>query len=95
MVDQSHVSLVEKAVAIIESSHLPSVDKKLIKGRLPFVAEPMLSMFVEVCEEDPFGIDLVVKNLKRKLDTQGNLSKLHQVIEEERKEVEELILANK
>ena len=93
MADLQREALVEKAIALINGSHLTPTDKKLITGRIPFVADSMLEMFVEVCEEDPFSIDLVAKSLKRKLETQGNLAKLHQVIEEESKEALEMILA--
>jgi hypothetical protein len=91
MVEQTHAALVEKAIAIIEQSQLSVADKKLMEGRLPFVADMMLQMFVEVCEEDPFGVDAVVKSLKKKLDTQGNLEKIHEIIKQERRELEDAL----
>ena len=69
-------------------------DKKLLIGRVPFVADIMLEMFVQVCEEDPFGVDMIVKSLKKKLDAQGNLKKIHEIVKQERMEVEELIAAH-
>ena len=93
MADQERVQLVEKASAIIESSHIPKADKKLLLGRIPFIAEIMLQMFVQVCNEDPFGVDVIVKSLKKKLDAQGNLGKIHEIIKQERREVEDLIMA--
>lgn len=93
MVDQERETLVEKTKTIIEGSHLSNADKKLLDGRVPFIADVMLKMFVEVCEEDPFSIEGIVKNFKKKLDAQGNLSKLHEIIKQERGEVEDLILA--
>ena len=91
MTDKERTSLVEKAVAIVEESRLPVSDKKLLIGRIPFVADIMLRMFVEVCQDDPFGVDAVVKSLKKKLDAQGNLKKIHEIVKQERREVEELL----
>ncbi len=93
MPDQERTTLVEKATTIIAESHLTAEDKKLLTGRVPFMAEMMLQMFVQVCEEDPFSVDAIVKNLKKKLEAQGNLVKLHEIIKQERREVEDLILA--
>lgn len=94
MTDQERGSLVEKASIIIQESHLTPADKKLLIGRIPFVADVMLDMFVQVCEEDPFGVDMIVKSLKKKLDAQGNLKKIHEIVKQERIEVEELIAAH-
>jgi hypothetical protein len=91
MTDQSHKELTEKAMAIVEQSHIPAEDKKILSGRIPFVADMMLLMFIQVCEEDPFGIDAVVKNMKKKLDAQGNLKKLHEIVKQERREFEEAL----
>ena len=93
MSDSEHTSLVESAKVIISESHLTSADKKILLGRVPFVAEVMLKMFVEVCQEDPFGVDAIVKSLKKKLDAQGNLKKIHEIVKQERREVEELLIA--
>jgi len=93
MTDQDHSSLVEKATAIVAESRLPVDDKKLLVGRIPFVADVMLQMFVEVCQEDPFSIDAIVKSLKKKLDSQGNLKKIHEVVKQERQEIEEALAA--
>ncbi len=95
MSDLLQVSLIERANTLINSSHLSLSDKKLLIGRLPFVGESMIQMFVEVCEEDPFGIDVVVKSLKKKLDTQGNLVKIHEIVKQERQEIEDIITASK
>ena len=92
MVDMERTSLVEKAKTIVEQSHLSTADKKLLTGRIPFVADMMLQMFVQVCQEDPFGVDAIVKSLKKKLDAQGNLKKLHEIAKQERREVEELLV---
>ncbi len=94
MADQERTSLVERAAAIVASSHLSSADKKLLAGRIPFVADVMLQMFVQVCDEDPFGIDAVVKSLKKKLDAQGNLKKIHEIVKQERREIDDLIAAH-
>ena len=83
MTDQDHSSLVEKATAIVAESRLPVDDKKLLVGRIPFVADVMLQMFVEVCQEDPFSIDAIVKSLK----------KIHEVVKQERQEIEEALAA--
>lgn len=91
MTDTEHTSLVEKAIAIVEESRLSVADKKLLIGRIPFVADIMLQMFVQVCQEDPFGVDAVVQSLKKKLDAQGNLKKIHEIVKQERREVEELL----
>ena len=81
--------LVEKARQIIEESSLPKGDKELLEGRMPYVADSMLEMFVSLCEENPFGIDLMVKNMKLKLDAQGNLKKIHEIVNQEKREVED------
>jgi hypothetical protein len=89
MADRERVSMVEEAKAIVASSHIPASDKKLLEGRIPFVADVMLAMFVQICREDPFSIDTVVKSLKKKLEAQGNLKKLHAIVKQERKEIED------
>ncbi len=92
MQNQEREAMIQKAREIIEQSHVSQSDKKLLEGRVPYIADVMLKMFVEVCEEDPFGIDGIVKSLKKKLDAQGNLGKLHEIIKQERIDVEELIM---
>jgi len=37
---------------------------------------------------------MIVKSLKKKLDAQGNLKKIHEIVKQERMEVEELITAH-
>lgn len=91
MQEQSHNELTKKATEIIEQSHLAPGDKKILADRIPFVADVMLHMFIQVCEEDPFGIDAVVKNMQKKLDAQGNLKKLHEIVKQERREFEEAL----
>lgn len=91
MTDSSHSVLVNKAVSIVLQSRLSPADKKLLEGRVPFVAEAMLQMFVQVCEEDPFSIDVIVQGLKKKLDAQGNLKKIHEVVKQERREIEDML----
>lgn len=93
MSDNGREELVKKAIEIVEHSHLPKSDKELLRGRMPFIADIMLKMFVEVCEEDPFGVEAIVKNLKKKLDAQGNLKKLHEIVRQEREEAEGLLVA--
>ena len=84
-------TVLDKATSLITNSHAEDADKKLLLGRVPFVADAILQMFVEVCEEDPFGVDMMVKSLKKKLDAQGNLAKLHEIIKQERREIEDLL----
>ena len=91
MADTERTALVEKAITIVEESHLSQADKKLLIGRIPFVADAMLQMFVQVCQEDPFGADAIVKSLKTKLNAQGNLKKIHEIVTQERRDVEELL----
>lgn len=86
-----HATFVEKARAIVEGSHLSRGDKEILLGRLPYVADVVLKMFIEVCKEDLFSIEAVVRSLKKKLDAQGNLQKLHEIVRAEREEVEELL----
>ena len=93
MADQERIALTAKAIELVESSKLSADDKKLIEGRIPFIADVMLKMFVEVCEEDPFGIDAIVKGLKKKLEAQGNLGKIHEIIKQDKREIEELLAA--
>lgn len=91
MPDQSRTTLVEKATALVEGSHLSVPDKKMLEGRIPFVADVMLQMFVNVCEEDPFSVDAIVKNMQKKLEAQGNLKKIHEIVRQERRELEEAL----
>lgn len=92
MTDSQHVALTKQAKIIIDGSHIPSADKALLVGRIPFVAESMLAMFVQVCNEDPFSVDAIIKNLKSKLDAQGNLRRLHEIVKQERREMEDALL---
>ena len=92
MTDSKRTDLTLRAKLIIHGSRLSPADKAMMEGRVPFVADAMLEMFVEVCEEDPFSIDAVVKNLKAKLDAQGNLKSLHEIIKQERREIEDALV---
>lgn len=84
----SRTVLVEKARQIIEESSLLKEDKEILEGRMPYIADSMLEMFVSLCEENPFGIDLMVKNIKLKLDAQGNLKKIHEIVNQDKREAE-------
>ena len=92
MTDSEHTNLVESAKEIIAQSRVSPADKKLLLGRIPFVADVMLKMFVQVCQEDTFGADTIVKSLKKKLDAQGNLKKIHEIVKQERRDIEELLV---
>lgn len=92
MPDQSRTTLVEKSIALVEESHLSPADKKMLEGRLPFAADIMLQMFVDVCEEDPFSVDAIVKSMQKKLEAQGNLKKIHEIVKQERRELEEALV---
>jgi hypothetical protein len=94
MVDSERTALVEKAQAIVEHSSLNPDEKTLLLGRIPFAADVMLQMFVQVCEEDVSNINMVVRSLKRKLEAQGNLQKLHEIVKQERREIDELVMAS-
>jgi hypothetical protein len=94
MPDQLRTELVTKTLAIVAESHLSAADKQMLSGRVPFVSESVLQMFIEVCEEDPFGVDAVVRNLQKKLDAQGNLKKIHEIVKQERHDIEELLDAH-
>ena len=85
-------SLLARAKVIIDSSGLADSDKQLILDRLPFTGLPMIETFVLIGEEDPFSVDYLVKNLKVKLDAQGNLSKIDEIIKVERVELEEMLV---
>jgi hypothetical protein len=89
MSDINHHQLTEEARTIIRSSHIPEADKQILEGRVAFVALPVLSMFVELCKEDPFSTESIVKSLKQKLDAQGNLRRIHEIVKQERMEIEQ------
>ena len=91
MEQRSRTELITEATGLVGQSHLSAADKQMLSGRIPFAPDSVLSMFVTVCEEDPFGIDAVVRNLKKKLDAQGNLSKIHEIVKQESKDIEALI----
>jgi hypothetical protein len=85
------LQLVSQASDLVNQSGLPLKDKKLLLGRLPFAAETMLRVFVDLAQSDPFSVDRIVRSLKLKLETQGNLKKLHTIVRQERDEVERMI----
>lgn len=89
--DSDHQKLVVRVQEIVEASHLQADEKKLLIGRLPFVSSMVLGMFVQICEEDPFSIEMLVKNLKAKIDAQGNLKKIHEIVKHEREEFAEAL----
>lgn len=80
--------LTQKALSIVEGSKLPKQDKELLLGRLPYAPSMVIQLFVQVCEEDPFSIDALVVNLKKKMDAEGNLQKIHEIMKQERAELE-------
>lgn len=84
----------ERALAIVAASHLSAADKKLLSDRIPFIAESMLTTFVDLCESDPFGVDAIVRNMKKKLDAQGNLRRIHEIVKQESHDIEELLNAH-
>lgn len=92
MTDSRRSELTLRAIEIIHGSRLSAGDKKMLEGRVQFVADSMLEMFVRVCEEDPFGIDAVVMGLKKKLDAGGNLIRLHEIVKQERREIEDSLV---
>lgn len=83
-----HKTLVAKATEIVDASSISSDDKKLLNDRIPYCETSILAMFVEVCDQDPFSVDFIVQNLKKKLDAGGNLSKIHAIVKEEKEEFE-------
>jgi hypothetical protein len=92
MPERSRKELTEKSIAIVEQSHISAADKKILSDRIPFVADVMLQMFIQVCEEDPFSVDAIVVNMKKKLDAQGNLKRLHEIVKQECRELEEVLV---
>lgn len=82
-----HKELIERAIAIIGAAHLSEKDKELLLGRIPYVPLSVLQMFVQICEDDPFSIDPIIVNLKKKIDASGNLQKIHALVEQERKDI--------
>jgi hypothetical protein len=93
MLDRKH--LTERAAEIVENSSLSVEDKKLLHDRIPYCETSILTMFVEVCDQDPFSIDFIVRNLKKKLDAGGNLTKIHAIVREEREEFERRLAESK
>lgn len=88
-----HEDIVGRARALIDASSLRNEDKSLLLGRIPYVDPAILKMFLQVAESDPFLVDMLVKNLKKKLDAQGNLTKLSKIISQERVEFDERFAA--
>ena len=91
MTTETRSEYIARSSAIIMQSHLSGADKKMLLGRISFVADSILEMFVQVCDEDPFGVDAVVRNLKKKLDAQGNLKTIHEIVKQESHDIEELL----
>lgn len=94
MEQRTRTELISVSSDMIAQSHLSAADKKILLGRVPFAPDSVLQMFVQVCEEDPFGIDAVVKNLQKKLEAQGNLKKIHEIVKQESRDIEELLNAH-
>lgn len=92
MTDSKRTELTSRAIEIIHGSRLSGDDKMMLEGRIPFISDSMLEMFVQVCDEDPFGVDAIVKNLKKKLDAGGNLKRLHEIVKQERREIEDSLV---
>lgn len=84
-----HPLLIVKARHIVRHSHLSDTDKQLMFERIPFLDLGMLALFIESAEENPFALDAIVSSMKKKLDARGNLHRLHEILEEEAKQVEE------
>ncbi len=82
-----HPLLIVKARHVIRHSHLSDADKQLMFERLPYLDSGMLALFIQSAEENPFAIDAISRSMKNKLDTRGNLQNLHQVLEQETKDV--------
>lgn len=83
----THPLLIVKARYIVRHSHLSDVDKQLMLERIPFIDSKMLNLFVQSAEENPFALDAIVKSMKQKIETSGNLSHLLEVLAREEKEV--------
>lgn len=86
-----HKALASKATEIVEESTIPLEDKKILRDRIPYCETNILAMFVEVCAQDPFSVDFIVRNLKKKLDAGGNLSKIHAIVNEEKEDFERIL----
>jgi hypothetical protein len=93
MSDQHFVHLTEEAREIIRASHIPDADKEILSGRVAYIASPMLQMFVDLCKEDPFSTETIVRSLKQKLDAQGNLRRIHELVKQERMEIDQALVA--
>lgn len=82
----THPLLIVKARYIVRHSHLSDQDKQLMLERIPFIDAKMLGLFVQSADENPFALDAIVKSMKQKLETSGNLSHLRDVIDREARE---------
>lgn len=83
-----HPLLIVKARHVVRHSHLSDVDKQLMFERIPYLDLGMLALFIESAEENPFALDAIVSSMKKKLDARGNLHRLHEILENEAKDIE-------
>jgi hypothetical protein len=77
-----------KAQTIIDKSLLSKSDKEMISVRMTLVPLELIESFIVSCEKDPSFLFEVVKNLKAKIDAGDDLNKLHEIMKQERIEVE-------
>ncbi|HXK37821.1 MAG TPA: hypothetical protein VJ579_02030 [Candidatus Paceibacterota bacterium] len=82
-----HPLLIVKARHVVRHSHLSDEDKQLMFERIPYLDLGMLALFIESAEENPFALDAIVSSMKKKLDARGNLHRLHEILENEEKEI--------
>lgn len=83
---------VETACTIIERSLLSSADKKLLAGRVPFVSDDVLDMFLDaVAEGGSPSLQKIVNNVKIKLAARGNLERIRAILKQESAEIEKML----
>lgn len=93
MNDTTPNPLLDEARQLITDASLSPEDKTMLLLRISAVSDAVLDMFITTCKADPAHLHMIAASLTRKLDTKGDLGKLHAIAKAERKAVEDLVFA--
>lgn len=83
---------IDQAIQIIYSSSLSEDDKALLADNIADIPDDFISAFVQICTEDPSTIDMVVNNMKLKIDAIQNPEKIQALIDQEKEELTRAML---
>lgn len=90
--DQQDFSIIDQAIQIIYSSSLSEEDKMLLADNIADIPDEFIRAFVQICTEDPSTIDMVVNNMKLKIDAIQNPDKVQSLIDKEKEDLTRAML---